>query len=111
MSGARPILFRRLLCTRPAVVLVLSGSVGCSYLKWRHEKKEERSALQKSPGDLTLEKEHAPQDCYDLVGRVAVPAAAKGPVLVAAFEHTNPAHELVGSREVKVPSRAMGSAG
>jgi pimeloyl-ACP methyl ester carboxylesterase len=100
MSGARPTTARPLACAALAVVLLLLGSSGCSYLKWRREKKEQRSELAKSPGNLILEKEYAPQDCYGLVGRVAVPAAVKGSLLVAAFQHASPAHELVGSREV-----------
>jgi len=46
-----------------------------------------------------LEKEYAPQDCYGLTGRVAVPAGT-GPVLAVAFDHGGGSHELVGWREV-----------
>jgi hypothetical protein len=100
MSGGRSSTVRSLFFAALAVVLLLFASAGCSYLKWRHEKSEDRSALHKSPGNLTLEREYAPQDCYGLAGRVAVPAAAKGPILAAAFDHASPGHELVGSREV-----------
>ncbi len=100
MLGGRPATTRGFFIAALAAVVLLWGSAGCSYLKWRREKKVERAELAKSPGNLALEREYAPQDCYGLVGRVAVPAATKGPVLAAAFEHASPAHEVVGSREV-----------
>src|SRR5262249_7202024 len=53
----------------------------------------------KSPGNLALVKDYAPQDCFGLAGRIAVPQGAPGPLLVAAFAH-GPTHELVGSKEV-----------
>ena len=86
------------LFTAALAAAILAGAGGCSYLQWRREKKEQRAELKKSPGNLLLEKEYAPQDCYGLTGRVAVPAGT-GPVLAAAFEHGG-GHELVGSREV-----------
>lgn len=88
---------RRLLCAAAAVLLL--GAGGCSYLQWRRTKAEQRSELEKSPGNLALEKDYAPQDCFGLAGRVSVPAGAPGPLLVAAFAHEG-AHELVGSKEV-----------
>ncbi len=72
--------------TAALAAALLTGSLGCSYLQWRREKKERRAELKKSPGNLLLEKEYAPQDCYGLTGRVAVPAGT-GPVLAAAFAH------------------------
>ena len=76
MFRARSTLVGRALLAAAAVALLLGASAGCSYLKWRREKKEERSELAKTPGNLALDKEYAPQDCYGLAGRVAVPAAA-----------------------------------
>ncbi|HTR03469.1 MAG TPA: hypothetical protein VMN82_09775, partial [Thermoanaerobaculia bacterium] len=54
---------RRLLCAGAAAVL-LSGVPGCSYLKWRQEKNEQRAALKENPANLQLEKEYAPQNCF-----------------------------------------------
>ena len=93
-----PSVHRRLLCAIVAAGLALLAG-GCSYLQWRRTKAEQRSELKKSPGNLVLEKDYAPQDCYGLTGRVAVPAGAPGPLLVAAFAHAG-SEELVGSKEV-----------
>ena len=73
---------------------------GCSYLQWRREKKEERAQLEKSPTNLLLEKDYAPQDCFGLIGRIAIPAGQKSPLLVVALAHASPQHDLVGSREI-----------
>ncbi len=94
-----PSVHRRLLCAAVAGGLLFLAAGGCSYLQWRRTKAEQRSELEKSPGDLVLEKEYAPQDCFGLAGRIAAPAAAPGPLLVAAFAHEG-SRELVGSREV-----------
>lgn len=90
---------RRWLGAALTSVAVLSGSFGCSYLGWRREKAEQRAQLEKSPGNLLLEKEYAPQDCFGLIGRVAVPREQKEPLLVAAFARAG-TRELVGSREI-----------
>ena len=90
---------QRLLCAAVVSAAVLCAAAGCSYLKWRQEKKELRTELEKSPGNLALEKEYAPQDCYGLIGRVEIPDGAPGPLLAAAFDHASPTRELVGSRE------------
>ena len=87
----------RIFAAALAAALLLGGA-GCSYLQWRREKKEQRAELKKSPDNLVLEKEYAPQDCYGLRGRVAVPKGS-GPALAAAFQHGG-SRELVGSREV-----------
>jgi hypothetical protein len=81
-----------------AAVLLLWDSAGCSYLKWRKSKSQQRSRLAKTPGDLVLLKEYAPQDCFTLAGRVAVPPEQKEPILVAAFGHES--RQLVGSRVI-----------
>ena len=79
-----------------AALLIAVG--GCSYLQWRREKAQQRAELKKSPGSLVLERDYAPQDCFGLTGRVAVPKAEKQPLLVAALAHDG--GELVGSREI-----------
>ncbi|HTY43130.1 MAG TPA: hypothetical protein VMH79_14765 [Thermoanaerobaculia bacterium] len=91
---------RRLLCAAGAAAVLLSGVPGCSYLTWRREKSEQRAELEKSPANLQLEKEYAPQNCFGLIGRITAPAGRKEPLLVAAFDHASPGHELVGSREI-----------
>jgi pimeloyl-ACP methyl ester carboxylesterase len=91
---------RQLLCATLAGALLLPIATGCSYLQWRREKKELRSQIRKNPGNLSLEKEYAPQDCFGLVGRVEVPKGQTEPLLVAAFDHASEGHELVGSREI-----------
>jgi hypothetical protein len=80
MSGGRSatIRCRGLRFAAAAVALLLFGSTGCSYLKRRRKKSEERSELPRRPGNLTLEEDYAPQDCYGLAGCVAVPVVAKG---------------------------------
>ncbi len=100
MFGIRSRRARRSLCVASVAGLLLLGSARCSYLKWRREKKVEREELKKSPGNLVLEREYAPQNCFGLIGRVTLPDSVKGPALVAAFQHGSPAHELVASREV-----------
>ena len=87
----------RWLCAVGAVALL--GTSGCSYLQWRRQKAEQRAELAKSPGSLLLEKEYAPQNCFGLLGRITVPPGQTEPLLVAAFDHSSPARELVGSRE------------
>lgn len=89
---------RRLLCAAAAAGLALLAG-GCSYLQWRRTKAEQRSELAKSPGNLVLEKDYAPQNCFGLIGRIAVPKEQKEPLLVAAVAHGSPS-ELVGSREI-----------
>jgi pimeloyl-ACP methyl ester carboxylesterase len=81
-----------------AVSLVLVP--GCSYLQWRHEKKEQRAELEKSPENLLLERDYAPQNCFGLIGRIAIPKEQKSPLLVAAFAHASPQPDVVGSREI-----------
>ena len=73
---------------------------GCSYLQWRREKKEQRAELEKSPTNLLLEKDYAPQNCFGLIGRITVPKEQKSPLLVAAVAHASSGHEVVGSREI-----------
>ncbi|MGE5413131.1 MAG: hypothetical protein ACM3NW_03080, partial [Syntrophomonadaceae bacterium] len=90
---------RRLLCAAVGVAVLLPLGSGCSYLQWRRTKAEQRAELKKNPADLALEKDYAPQDCFGLYGRVAVPEGTPGPLLVAAFAHEAP-HELVGSKEI-----------
>jgi pimeloyl-ACP methyl ester carboxylesterase len=90
---------RRLLCAAVVAALVWPSSFGCSYLQWRRTKAAQRAELKKSPSSLVLEKEYAPQDCFGLYGRVAVPSGTPGPLLVAAFAHEGPG-ELVGSKEI-----------
>jgi pimeloyl-ACP methyl ester carboxylesterase len=84
-----------------ALGLLLIGSAGCSYLHWRREKKEQRSALRRDPDDLMLLKEFAPQDCFALNGSIAF---VPGPIpdtqaLVGAFAHSG-SRELVGAHHV-----------
>ena len=90
------------------VAAVLLASPGCSYLQWRREKAEQRSELKKSPGNLVLEKDYAPQDCFGLIGRVEIPKDHKKPILIAAFDHAQPAAEPVGSREIVVETGYYG---
>ena len=89
-----------------AVALAAMGA-GCSYLKWRQERSAGLAALKKEP-NLLLEKEVLPENCYVLAGG---PDYGKGEgkrpqLLVAAFDHSGHAHELVGSREV-IPARGL----
>lgn len=72
----------------------------CSYLKWRREKSALRAELEKSPGNLALQKQFAPQDCFGLIGRITIPPEQKEPLLVAAFDHASPGQGVVGTREV-----------
>jgi pimeloyl-ACP methyl ester carboxylesterase len=90
----------RALLLAGASAALLAAVPGCSYLQWRHEKKEQRAELEKSPTNLLLEKDYAPQDCFGLIGRIAIPKEQKSPLLVAAFAHASPPHEVVGSREI-----------
>jgi hypothetical protein len=83
-----------------SALLLATCALSCSYLKWAHTQKERRSQLDKHPGDLVLEKELAPQDCFGLQGNVLDPPEQKEPLLVVAFEHSSASHALVGSREV-----------
>ena len=92
--------FGRMLRVAGVAAPLLAALPGCSYLKWRHEKSVERAELEKSPTNLELEKHYAPQDCFGLIGRITVPPEQKEPLLVAAFDHASPGHELVGSREI-----------
>ena len=108
MSGAGSRFSRSRFSAAAAVVLLFVGSAGCSYLKWRREKKVERAKLEKSPGDLMLEKDYAPQDCFGLIGRVAIPKDEKQPLLVAAFDHAKPGAGPVGSREIVVQTGYFG---
>jgi pimeloyl-ACP methyl ester carboxylesterase len=99
---------------RAAAVLVASAAlgaslltVGCSYLKWRHEKKVARAQLRRHP-TLLLEKDLAPEDCFVLTGRgVAPPDGHLDPFLVAAYDHANP-RVLIGSHEVVYPDGTYG---
>ena len=73
---------------------------GCSYLKWRREKTEQRHELTQRPGDLLLQKDYAPEDCFGLIGKLSLLPGQEVPLLVAAFDHSSLGHELVGAREV-----------
>ena len=84
----------RALLLAGASAALLAAVPGCSYLQWRHEKKEQRAELEKSPANLLLEKDYAPQDCFGLIGRIAIPKEQKSPLLVAAFAHASPPHEV-----------------
>lgn len=86
----------RFLAAVVAASLLLFGSFGCSYLKWRKQKSEQRSQLAKSPGDLALAKKYAPQDCFTLGGHVELPPEQKEPLLAAAFARDT--HQLVAAR-------------
>ena len=108
MSGSRSGWLGRALVTAMSAVLLLFGTMDCSYLQWRRQKKELRSELKKSPGNLVLEKDYAPQDCFGLIGRVAIPREQKQPLLVAAFDHAKPGGEPVGSREIVVETGYFG---
>ena len=97
---------RRIAALGLAVALAAMGA-GCSYLKWRQERSAGLAALKKEP-NLLLEKEVLPENCYVLAGG---PDYGKGEgkrpqLLVAAFDHSGHAHELVGSREV-IPARGL----
>ena len=88
---------RRIVALALAVALAAMGA-GCSYLKWRQERSAGLAALKKEP-NLLLEKEVLPENCYVLAGG---PDYGKGEgkrpqLLVAAFDHSGHAHELVGS--------------
>jgi pimeloyl-ACP methyl ester carboxylesterase len=85
-------------CAALAAAALLASACGCSYLQWRREKKELRRELQHDPHNLLLKREYALHDCFGVMGRIAVPADAPGPLLVAAFNHDSPGHERVGSR-------------
>ena len=85
-------------CAALAAAALLASACGCSYLKWKREKKELRRELKRDPTNLLLKREYALHDCFGVMGRIAVPADAPGPLLVAAFNHDSPAHERVGSR-------------
>jgi pimeloyl-ACP methyl ester carboxylesterase len=89
-----------MLCLASAAAVSLVLLPGCSYLQWRHEKKEQRAELEKSPANLLLEKDYAPQNCFGLIGRIAIPKEQKSPLLVAAFAHASPQPDVVGSREI-----------
>jgi pimeloyl-ACP methyl ester carboxylesterase len=98
---------------RPAALFVVLAlglllcAVGCSYLKWRHEKHVERAEHRRHP-TLLLDKEIAPEECFVLTGRgVAPPGGHLDPFLVAAYDHGN-AHELIGSHEVVFPDGTYG---
>ncbi len=97
MRKAVSSLLGRLLCVA-AVGAILTGSAGCSYLRWRQARSQERTQLEKDPTNLVLEKVYAPEDCYGMVGRIQVseqPAA----LMAAAFSHTG-RPDLVGSVDV-----------
>jgi pimeloyl-ACP methyl ester carboxylesterase len=85
-------------CAALAAAALLVSACGCSYLEWKREKKELRRELQHDPRNLLLKREYALHDCFGVMGRIAVPADAPGPLLVAAFDHDSPRHERVGSR-------------
>jgi hypothetical protein len=84
-----------------ALVLLLIGGASCSYLQWRQEKKEQESQLRRDPGDLLLQKEFAPQDCFALTGGITfIPGPIPdAPVLVGAFAHSG-GRDLVGAHHV-----------
>jgi pimeloyl-ACP methyl ester carboxylesterase len=86
--------------TALSALLLAICAVSCSYLKWARTQKVERAELKRHPGDLVLEKELAPQDCFALQGSVEAPEELKEPFLVVALDHAGPSHALVGSREV-----------
>ncbi len=83
----------------------LCGSAGCSYLKWRKERSEGLAELKKEPS-LVLEKEVLPENCFVLAGGPDYGDGKRPQLLVAAFDHSGSAHELVGSREV-IPARGL----
>ena len=86
---------RRLLCAGVCAGALAVTSGGCSYLQGRHAKAEPRADPAKSPGNLMLEKDYAPQDGFGLIGRVAIPREQKPPLLVAAFDHAKPGGQPV----------------
>jgi len=71
----------RMLVVAGAAAALAAVLPGCSYLQWRREKKEQRAQLEKSPTNLLLEKDYAPQDCFGLIGRIAIPAGQKSPLI------------------------------
>ena len=89
-----------------ALAAALAAScAGCAYLKWRKERNEGLAQLKKQPS-LVLEKEVLPEDCFVLAGGPGYGAGGRPQVLAAAFDHSDAAHELVGSREV-LPERGL----
>jgi hypothetical protein len=84
---------------------ILGGSAGCSYLKWRKDRSEGLAELKKQPS-LVLEREVLPEDCFILSGGPEYGAGPRPQLLAAAFDHSSPAHELVGSREI-IPERGL----
>jgi pimeloyl-ACP methyl ester carboxylesterase len=85
MRVARSGVLRRLIAAAAAGIL-LAGLAGCSYLEWRRARHAAAEQLKKNPADLALARDYAPQDCYGLVGRVAVPPETRT-LLAAAFSH------------------------
>jgi hypothetical protein len=92
MRMARPGVLPRWLAAGLAGA-VLCGAAGCSYLEWKRARAAARAQLEKNPADLALARDYAPQDCYGLVGRIAVPEHPHS-LLAAAFSHGKP--DLVG---------------
>ena len=78
---------------------LLLGSAGCTYLGWTVEKKHLRREARNDPG-LGLAREAAPENCFQLVGRVTRPAGWTAPLLVAAVAREAKGPELVASREI-----------
>jgi pimeloyl-ACP methyl ester carboxylesterase len=91
----------RLVGRRPAAaaLALLLGASGCTYLGFTVEKKRLRSETKHDPS-LGLAREAAPEDCYQLVGRVTRPVGWSAPLLVAAIGREGERRELVASREV-----------
>ena len=77
----------------------LLGASGCSYLGFTIEKKRLRSEAKHDPS-LGLARESAPEDCFQLVGRVTRPAGWTSPLFVAAIAREGEKRELVASREI-----------
>jgi len=85
MRMARSGVLRRLLSAAAAATL-LAGLAGCNYLQWKRNRAAARRQLERNPADLALARDYAPQDCYGLVGRIAVPEHPRA-LLAAAFSH------------------------
>ena len=96
---------RRGLATAALAILCLWGTSGCSYLKWRKERSAGLAALKREP-NLLLEKEVLPENCFVLAGGPDYGEGERPQLLVAAFDHSSQAHELVASREV-IPARGV----